>query len=111
MLSSNSRHPEEARSAVSKDATGVYSQIQSSAVPARRISLPALAAQIAGWAGAAAIAPIVPLRPVAVIAAVRFVADQLDQRRAAQFPRQYPGRRLVAPHQGGVDHKTVVHAE
>src|SRR5258708_37140144 len=81
------------------------------AVPTRGEGLPAGAAQLAGRAGAAAIAPIVPVRAVAVIAAVRLLADQRDERRPAQLPREPPGCHLVAPHQRRMDRKAVLLAE
>src|SRR5436190_1507209 len=96
MPSAELRHPEEAQSAVSKDAAGVRSQIWSCAVLAGDEGVPALAAQFAGRAGGTAIAPIVPVRAVAFIAAMGLVANQLDERIAAQFTRQRPCRRLVA---------------
>src|SRR5436190_5577788 len=111
MPSAELRHPEEAQSAVSKDAAGVRSQIWSCAVLAGDKGVPALAAQFARRAGAAAIAPIVAMRAVAFIAAMSLVANQLDERIAAQFTRQRQCRRLVAPHQRRVDHKAMLHAE
>ena len=49
--------------------------------------------------------------PVAEITAVGFFEDQLDECVIAEGVRQCPGRRLVAPHQGGVNDEAVVHAE
>ena len=50
-------------------------------------------------------------RAVAAIAGMRLFDDQTDEILAAELFGQRPGRRLVAPHQGGVNDEAMVHAE
>src|SRR5438094_10289738 len=60
-------------------------------------------AQRAGRTAPAAMAPRVPRAALPQIASVRLFDDQLDQRLPAQVARQLPGRRLIDPHERGLD--------
>src|SRR3569623_1552372 len=64
-----------------------------------------------GRAGAAAIAPVVQMVAVAVIAGMRVMADDVDERIAAELVGQGPSVGLVDPHQRRVDDEAALHAE
>src|SRR4051812_14076443 len=63
---------------------------------------------VAGRARPAAVAPIVQMRPITVVARVRLDPDKFHEDVAAQVACQSPGRRLVQPHQRGVDYEALV---
>src|SRR5579872_1484985 len=77
----------------------------------RHIAPPSVAPQAAGIAHSAAKAPFVAMASIALVAGVRGFDDQIDERASAKLLCKLPGRGLVDPHQGSLDHKPRLHAE
>src|SRR5579864_817009 len=85
--------------------------VSSSSNRVSHIAPPSVAPQAAGIACSATKAPFVTMASIALVAGVRVFDDQIEERASSKLLRKLPGRGLVDPHQGSLDHKPRLHAE